>query len=377
MRQNRWMVSLFAAGAVAFSAGAADAAKPAPAKPAPAEKADAKKAPEDVWKLIPATVAEVDGKSISKDEFVKFLLKSIPDGKIPEGLTAEMIRKEAPGLVKQMVLDQLITAQVEKAGIKPSYEMAKAKLDERFKSFNPQQLEMIKMQMAQSGKDFEKLLDEQAKNPQIQKDVAIGEFLQKTVMKTVKVTDEEVRKYYEENKATQFTEPADQPDTVRASHILIMAEEGKAKPEEMKAALEKATKLMELLKKNPEKFEETAKAESQCPSSRQGGSLGAFGKGQMVPEFEKAAFELKEGELAGPVKTKFGYHIIRRDAAKGPTVTPFETIKPQLTKFLESRKQQQAFMEYIKKLEEEHKVKYTMPLEVPQLPGAVTAPAAK
>ena len=156
-----------------------------------------------------------------------------------------------------------------------------------------------------------------------------------------------------------------------------MAEEGKAKPEEMKAALEKATKLMELLKKNPEKFEETAKAESQCPSSRQGGSLGAFGKGQMVPEFEKAAFELKEGELAGPVKTKFGYHIIRRDAAKGPTVTPFETIKPQLTKFLESRKQQQAFMEYIKKLEEEHKVKYTMPLEVPQLPGAVTAPAAK
>ena len=97
----------------------------------------------------------------------------------------------------------------------------------------------------------------------------------------------------------------------------------------------------------------------------------------MVPEFEKAAFELKEGELAGPVKTKFGYHIIRRDAAKGPTVTPFETIKPQLTKFLESRKQQQAFMEYIKKLEEEHKVKYTMPLEVPQLPGAVTAPAAK
>lgn len=377
MRQNRWMVSLFAAGAVAFSAGAADAAKPAPAKPAPAEKAEAKKAPEDVWKLIPATVAEVDGRSVSKDEFVKFLLKSIPDGKIPEGLTAEMIRKEAPGLVKQMVLDQLITAQVEKAGIKPSYEMAKAKLGERFKSFSPEQLEMIKMQMAQSGKDFDKLIEEQAKNPQIQKDVAIGEFLQKTVMKTVNVTDDEVRKYYEENKATQFTEPADQPDTVRASHILIMAEEGKAKPEEMKAALEKATKIMADLKKDPKKFEEVARAESQCPSSRQGGSLGAFGKGQMVPEFEKAAFDLKEGELAGPVKTKFGYHIIRRDAAKGPTVTPFETIKPQLTKFLESRKQQQAFMEYIKKLEEEHKVKYTMPLEVPQLPGAVTAPAAK
>lgn len=370
------MLSLFVAGAVAFASNAADAAKPAPAKAAPAAKADAKKAPEDVWKLIPATVAEVDGKSVSKDEFVKFLLKSVPGGKIPEGLTAEMLRKEAPGLVKQMVLNQLISAQVEKAGIKPSYEMARAKLDERFKSFDPQQLEMIKMQMAQSGKDFEKLLDEQAKNPQVQKDVAIGEFLEKNVMKTVKVTDEEVRKYYEENKATQFTEPADQPDTVRASHILIMAEEGKAKPEEMKAALEKATKIMADLKKDPKKFEETARAESQCPSSRQGGSLGAFGKGQMVPEFEKAAFDLKVGELAGPVKTKFGYHIIRRDAAKGPTVMPFETVKQQLTKFLEGRKQQQAFLAYIQKLEKEHKVKYTMPQEMPQLPGAA-APAAK
>ncbi len=375
------MLSLFAAGAVTFSTSAAEAAKsaanPVPTKAAPTAKSDEKKAPEDVWKLIPATVAEVDGKAVSKDEFVKFLLKSIPDGKVPEGLTAEMLRKEAPTLVKQMVLDQLISAQVEKAGIKPSYEMAKAKLNERFKSFNPQQLEMLNMQMAQSGKDLDKLLDEQAKNPQVQKDVAIGEFLEKNVMKTVHVTDGEVRKYYEDNKAAQFTEPADQPDTVRASHILIMAEEDKAKPEEMKAALEKATKIMADLKKDPKKFEETARAQSQCPSSRQGGSLGAFGKGQMVPEFEKAAFDLKVGELAGPVKTKFGYHIIRRDPAKGPTVMPFETVKPQLTTFLKSRKQQQAFLEYIQKLEKEHKVKYTMPLEVPALSGAAAAPAAK
>ena len=84
-----------------------------------------------------------------------------------------------------------------------------------------------------------------------------------------------------------------------------------SKPEEMKAALDKATKIMADLKKNPEKFEEVAKAESQCPSSRQGGSLGAFGKGQMVPEFEKAAFEGEKGKIIGPVKSQFGYHLIR------------------------------------------------------------------
>ena len=60
-------------------------------------------------------------------------------------------------------------------------------------------------------------------------------------------------------------------------------------------------------------FEEVAKATSLCPSKKKGGNLGWFGRNQMVKEFEKAAFSLKKGEISKPIKTQFGYHIIKID----------------------------------------------------------------
>ena len=86
--------------------------------------------------------------------------------------------------------------------------------------------------------------------------------------------------------------------TINASHILV----------------EKEYEAEDVLKKLKEgsPFESLAKAFSKCPSSADGGSLGSFGKGQMVKAFEDAAFALQVGEVSGPVRTQFGYHIIKR-----------------------------------------------------------------
>lgn len=87
--------------------------------------------------------------------------------------------------------------------------------------------------------------------------------------------------------------------TVTASHILVEKEED---AEDLLIKLSEGST-----------FESLAQSHSKCPSGRKGGALGTFGKGQMVPAFEKAAFSLKPGEVSAPVKTQFGYHIIKRD----------------------------------------------------------------
>jgi parvulin-like peptidyl-prolyl isomerase len=88
------------------------------------------------------------------------------------------------------------------------------------------------------------------------------------------------------------------PDKIHCAHILVKTET------EAKTILERLSK--------GEKFANIAKQVSLCPSGKRGGDLGSFGRGVMVKEFETAAFALSKGETSKPVKTKFGYHVIKR-----------------------------------------------------------------
>ena len=83
----------------------------------------------------------------------------------------------------------------------------------------------------------------------------------------------------------------------RASHILVKTED-------------QANQILKRLA-DGEEFDKVARRFSSCPSAKNGGDLGWFGKGQMVPEFEKVAFENDPGKVAGPIKTQFGYHVIK------------------------------------------------------------------
>ena len=102
-------------------------------------------------------------------------------------------------------------------------------------------------------------------------------------------------------------------DTVRASHILLMYA-GSARSNASRSK-EEAFKEIQQIKARIDAgadFAQEAKQHSDCPSSRQGGDLGRFGRGQMVPEFEQAAFALPVGGISDVVETAFGYHIIQR-----------------------------------------------------------------
>ena len=157
-------------------------------------------------------------------------------------------------------------------------------------------------------------------------------------MTGIAVSEEEAKKFYDENPKLFV-----QPERVHASHILVSGDEMLAKVQE------------ELKVKS---FDVVAKEYSQDPGSAvNGGDLGEFTKGQMVPEFEKAAFELKNpGDVSEPVKSQFGWHIIKLEEHIPESKVAYENVKQQIIQELRERKTQEVLQNKAKELESKYKV---------------------
>src|SRR5450631_870295 len=172
------------------------------------------------------------------------------------------------------------------------------------------------------------------------RDLIITNFIEKTIVPTVTVSEADARKFYDQN-PDKFIKP----EAVKASHILLGVDQ-KASAEEKKTAREKAEKLRKELAGGAD-FAALAKANSTCPSSQQGGDLGYFGKGQMVPAFEKAAFVLKPGEISDVVETQFGYHIIKLTEKKAAEKVEFKEARPRIEDYLKNQKVGAAVNDYL------------------------------
>jgi len=183
-------------------------------------------------------------------------------------------------------------------------------------------------------------MDEKDLRDYTRRDLIITNFIEKTIVPTVKVSEEDARKFYDQN-PDKFT----RPEAVKASHILLGVDE-KATAEEKKAAREKAEKLRKELAGGAD-FAALAKGNSTCPSSQQGGDLGYFGKGQMVPAFEKAAYALKPGEISDVVETRFGYHIIKLTEKKAAEKVEFKEARPRIDEYLKNQKIGAAVNDYL------------------------------
>lgn len=141
----------------------------------------------------------------------------------------------------------------------------------------------------------------------------------------IKIAPDDVAKSYEANKDRYR-----QKEERKASHILISTAKD-AKEDAKKAAREKAQKIFDEVKKNPASFADIAKKESQDPGSAQsGGDLGFFGKGAMVPPFEKAVFAAQKDEIVGPVESDFGFHIIRLTDIRPEKVKTLDEARPEI-----------------------------------------------
>lgn len=257
-----------------------------------------------------ATLATVNGTKITDEDVNNALMQATQGrlGQLPADKQAQL---------KKQFLDELVAKQV-------IYEDAKKKGITNTKEYKEQLNKIIES---------------------IKKDLAI-KLWQKKLFEGIKVSEQELRNYYNKNKQ-EFM----QKESVHARHILVKSEE------EAKKIIDQLKGLKgEALKK---KFIELAKEKSTGPSGPRGGDLGYFSKGQMVPEFEKAAYSTPVGNITTtPVKTQFGYHVIYVEDKKEAATKPFDEVKPYIEQRLKMEKFREEMQKKMQDLKSKAKIKY-------------------
>ncbi len=269
-------------------------------------------------------IAEVDGNPITEGDFLKEI------GRVPEWAREQF--KDDEG--KKKFIEELIKREL-------IYQHAqKMKLD--------------------NDADYLSKVEE------FKKMTLVSIVLKKEVEEKSEMNDAEVKAFFDQN-AEKFTIGT----KIKASHILVGTEE---EAKSVSARLNKG-----------DKFEKLAKELSKdTGSAPKGGDLGYFGRGQMVPEFEQAALSLKPGEVSAPVKTRFGYHVIKLADIKKGDPANFEQSKDSIKKQLLGEKRKRIFEAFVDKLKAGSKVitkddtiaGLTLPWEQAAPAEAQPAPAA-
>lgn len=241
-------------------------------------------------------VAKIDKAEITKDDFTKEI------GRIPEWARQQFQGAEG----KDKFLDELIKREL-------IYQHAlKMKLDK-----DPEYLDKVR--------EFEKM-------------TLVSLVLKKEVEEKAVVNDAEVKAFYDKN-ADKFTIGTE----LRASHILVDTEK---EANDIEAKIKKGESFADLAKKYSK----------DRGSADKGGDVGYFSRGKMVPEFENAAASLKPGEVSAPVKTRFGYHIIKLTDIKQGNRASFEQSAESIQRQLLGEKRKNLFDAYVEKLKGELKV---------------------
>jgi peptidyl-prolyl cis-trans isomerase C len=268
------------------------------------------------------TVARVNGVAISALELMR-ANKVMLSGQRGSALSADQQKEFEKQALNQLISAELLYQAAQKLEIKDIEKQIDDKLAQGKAKFQNEQ------DFAKAMKELE--MDEKTLRDYTRRDLLITSFIEKTIVPKVTVSEEDSRKFYTDN-PDKFTKA----EAVKASHILLGVDQ-KASAEDKKTAREKAEKLRKELLGGAD-FAAMAKTNSTCPSNQQGGDLGFFGKGQMVPAFETAAFALKPGEISDVVETQFGYHIIKLTEKKPAEKVDFKEARPRIDEFLKNQK---------------------------------------
>lgn len=349
-------IALAAALAAFTTLESTAAAQEAPKAPAPAA-ADAKPAAEAKPAPAPAAkfelkdpVAVVEGEEIKIAELEKALGQILAQ----QGATIQQVPAEMkPDLYRRVldgvIVEKLVTKEAAKLQVADE---AVTKEFEQFKGRFPNE-DAMKAELAKEG------LTPETIRSQIVLFLQRNQWLESKVGAKAEVTDAEAQDFYSKN-AEQFK----LPEQVRASHILVKCTQD-AKDDEVKTKRETANKILDRVKKG-EDFATLAGDLSEDPSAKQNkGDLDFFPRqGAMVEPFADAAFKMKKGDVSeAPVRSEFGFHIIKVTDRKDAGTMAFDEAKPRLLVYLKKQKQQTETNKVLEDLRAQSKVTVNLPAQ--------------
>lgn len=284
--------------------------------------------------------AIVNGVEISGDA-VQFELDRLVRFYMSHGMTMDEVKRNLPKL-EEKALDQAIGAKLllDRAQELDIPLMA-ADID----------AEVSKVVTQVGGpENYKKALDAQGITEvqfrkELEKGAKVNKLVEQACAGVADPTEDEVAKFYEAHKAEFVV-----PHQVLCQHILVKGSDD--------AALDKIKAIRERIVSGGEDFAEEAKKNSDCPSGQEGGSLGWFGRGMMVPEFDKVAFEMKKGEVSGVVSTQFGYHIIYKADEKGGGQQTLVDVHDQIKDLLRHEARGRAMDAFVAELRANAKIEY-------------------
>ncbi|OUX37253.1 MAG: hypothetical protein CBE26_03840 [Kiritimatiellaceae bacterium TMED266] len=285
-----------------------------------------------------AVVVKVDGLEIKRGEILELVNLTM------QRLGGQVPPQQLPQLQQQMytrVKNDLINAKlIEGAVIAADIPVDDAAIEAEITTIR---------ESLPEGKTLEELLAVQNNTldelkADIRNQLASRTLFDQQVANIANATEADAQTFYNENPNNFQT-----PEQVTASHILVKPAEGADEAAKAASKAELETIRASIIA-GETSFAEAAAAHSSCPSSAQGGSLGTFGKGQMVPEFEIAAFTQEIGEVGDIVETQFGYHIIQVSEHTDEGTIAFDEAKTQIIDFLTNQSKQQAIAAYIESL---------------------------
>ena len=292
--------------------------------------------PEVTGPVLPFTakgpVAKIDGVDVPAAAFneeVERMVSMVPV--LPPSALPQYKEKVLENVVSKSIIDDAITkAKVSspEAEVTAEYEKFRTRIEEA----SPGGMALF---LQKSGLTDEGLKDE------IRKSLDVKTMLSKD--HDVNVTDKDAKEHYEKNEAM-----FQRPERVQASHILLKLDAGadEAKVAEVK---KEADALAKQARAKGADFAALAKEHSDDPGAANGGDLGFFEKGRMVPEFEKVAFSLKPGKISDPVKSQFGWHIIKVQEHQEAGKVPFDEVKDMIVAQLEQQKLRTAMADFLEK----------------------------